>query len=290
MNKALQGVLDLLDLETIEVNMFRGLSPKDRSQRVFGGQVLAQALTAANRTVDLDRRCHSLHAYFILAGDPKAPILYSVDRTRDGGSFTTRRITAVQHGRPIFHMEASFQVHEDGLTHQFPMPETVTPESLPTEAEMMAELAKRMPPEAQWWLSREQPIEMRPIDPVDELNPEKRPPYQNVWLRTNGTLPDDSRLHQCLLAYASDMTLLDTCMLPHGISWHSGKLMSTSLDHAMWFHTDFRIDDWMLYTLDSPASGGARGFNRGLIYTRSGTLCCSVVQEGLIRLKTNKKT
>jgi acyl-CoA thioesterase II len=287
MSAALQEVLDLLDLEPIEVNIFRGVSPKDRSQRVFGGQVLGQALVAAQRTVE-ERLCHSLHAYFILPGDPKVPILYEVERSRDGGSFTTRRVVAIQHGRPIFNMTASFQVAEQGLEHQIDPPKVTPPEELKSEFELRREMAHKLPPEAQHWFTRERPIEQRPVEPDDEMNPAKRPPFQNIWIKSNGTLPDDPRLHQCLLAYASDMSLLDTCLLPHGISWFSGRLISASLDHAMWFHHDFRADEWLLYTHDSPVASGARGFNRGEIYTREGKLVASVVQEGLMRLKTKK--
>ncbi|NWH09661.1 MAG: acyl-CoA thioesterase II [Alphaproteobacteria bacterium] len=280
----LDELLSLLDLEPIEVNIFRGVSPEDRSQRVFGGQVLGQALVAASRTVE-DRLAHSLHAYFILPGDPKAPILYEVDRSRDGSSFTTRRVVAIQHGRPIFNMAVSFHVREEGFAHQFEMPDVPPPESLPPETELRAEWAKRFP-EQSYWMLRPRPIEQRPVNPPDPLNPDKRPPVQHVWVRANGTLPDDDKLHQCVLAYASDMTLLDTCLLPHGVSWFSGKVIMASLDHAMWFHQPFRADDWLLYTQDSPTSAGARGLNRGMVLTRDGRLVASVAQEGLIRPKT----
>jgi acyl-CoA thioesterase-2 len=285
MTTALAELLALLDLEPIEVNIFRGISPKDRMQRVFGGQVLGQALVAACRTVE-GRLAHSLHAYFILPGDPKAPILYEVDRSRDGSSFSTRRVVAIQHGRPIFNMAVSFHIYEEGLEHQFPMPDVPAPETLPSEAEMKKEWAKKLPKEAQHWFLRDRPIEQRFIDPVDFMNPGKREPHQNSWVKALGELPDDPALHQCVLAYASDMSLLDTCIMPHDMPWHSNKLIVASLDHAMWFHRPFRTDEWMLFSNDSPISAGGRGFNRGLVYSRDGKLIASVAQEGLIRLKS----
>lgn len=285
MNTPLDALLQILDLEPIEVNIFRGVSPKERSQRVFGGQVLGQALVAASRTVE-DRLAHSLHAYFILPGDPKAPILYEVDRSRDGGSFTTRRVVAIQHGRPIFHMGVSFHVHEEGYEHQFDMPNVPMPEDLPPETQMRAEWAKDLPPGLAAHIMQDRPIESRPVERVAIMKPPKLPPKQHVWVKANGKLPDDPKLHQCILAYASDMSLLDTCILPHGVSWFEGKLITASLDHAMWFHRPFRADEWLLYAQDSPVATGARGFNRGLIHTRDGKLVASVVQEGLIRPKT----
>ena len=282
----LPELLALLDLEPIEVNIFRGVSPKTRSERVFGGQVLAQALVAANRTVGDDRLAHSLHAYFILGGDPKAPILYEVDRSRDGGSFATRRVVAIQHGRQIFNMGVSYHVDEPGVSHQFDMPDVPAPETLQTEGERRAAVLDRVPEKDKPWFTRERPIEQVHTDPLDFWEPEKRKPFQNIWMKTNGALPDDPKLHQCMLAYASDMSLLDTCLLPHALSWMSGKLMMASLDHAMWFHTRFRMDEWLLYAQDSPAAGGARGFNRGSVYTRDGKLVASVAQEGLMRLKS----
>ncbi len=285
MPTALEELLALLDLEAIEVNIFRGLSPKDRSQRVFGGQVLAQALVAANRTVE-DRLAHSLHAYFILPGDPKAPILYEVDRSRDGASFTTRRVVAIQHGRPIFNMAVSYHIQEDGLEHQFPMPDVPPPESLPPEVEVRKALAEKVPEKDRYWILRDRPIEQRDVEPRDWLRSEKSPPFQHIWTKADGKLPDDPKLHQCILAYASDMALLDTCLLPHGINWNSGKLIMASLDHAMWFHGPFRADEWLLFAHDSPVSRGARGFNRGSVFTRGGKLVASTAQEGLMRLKT----
>jgi acyl-CoA thioesterase-2 len=279
-----QELIALLDLEPIEVNIFRGGSPKDRSQRVFGGQVLGQALVAANRTVE-GRLCHSLHAYFLLPGDPKVPILYEVDRSRDGNSFTSRRVVAIQHGRPIFHMSVSFQVEEPGLEHQVDAPAVSPPEDLPSEDDFRRQMADKVPPEYREYFLRKRPIELRPVERGDLFRPEKRPPHQAVWVRATGPLPDDIALQQCVLAYASDMTLLDTALLPHGIGWFSGRLQIASLDHAMWFHQRFHADDWLLYVQDSPSASGARGLSRGLIYTRDGRLVASVAQEGLMRVR-----
>ena len=285
MNGTIQEVLELLDLEQIEVNIFRGNSPKDRWQRVFGGQVLGQALVAASRTVE-QRVCHSLHAYFIRPGDPRVPILYEVDRARDGKSFTTRRVVAIQHGEQIFNLAASFHVPEQGLEHQFDMPKVPGPETLEPEDARRRRLAHQLPEAVREHFTKPGPIDVRPIDEDDDLiNPRKAPPYQDVWLKAKGSMPDDLALHQCVLAYASDMTLLDTCLIPHGVSWFSGRLQSASLDHAMCFHHPFRVDDWLLYSHDSPWAGGARGFNRGMMFTRDGKLVASVAQEGLIRLR-----
>ena len=283
----IEEVLELLDLEPIEENIFRGKSPKDRVQRVFGGQVLGQALVAAGRTVE-GRHCHSLHAYFLRAGDPKVPILYEVDRSRDGSSFTSRRVVAIQHGRPIFTLEASFQVEEPGYEHAFDMPEAPDPDSLPDEAVLRAKVADRLPEEWRSWALRPRPIETRPVDPREYFAPAKRPPHEMLWIRAKGALPQDLALHQCILAYASDMSLLDTGLLPHGIGWFDNKVQMASLDHAMWFHRPFRVDDWLLYVQDSPSASGARSFNRGTIYTRDGRLIASVAQEGLMRPRDNR--
>lgn len=286
MNGSIKEVLELLDLEAIEVNIFRGISPKDRWQRVFGGQVLGQALVAAYRTVEA-RVCHSLHAYFIRPGDPKVPILYEVDRSRDGKSFTTRRVVAIQHGEQIFNMAVSFHVPETGLEHQFDAPKVAGPEGLESEEQRRRRLAHTLPEHIREHAGRENPMDLRPVEDEDDLmNPKKAPPYQHVWLRAKGEMPADLAMHQCVLAYASDMTLLDTCLIPHGISWFSGRLQSASLDHAMWFHHPFRVDEWLLYAQDSPSAAGARGFNRGSLYSRDGKLVASVAQEGLIRLRT----
>lgn len=280
----MRDLLKLLDLEPIEENIFRGVSPQDRSQRVFGGQVLGQALVAAQRTVT-GRICHSLHAYFLIAGDPKVPILYEVDRSRDGTSFSSRRVVAIQHGRPIFHMSVSFQIVEPGLEHQIDPPKVPPPEELPSEDDFRRKMADKVPAEMRDYFVRPRPIELRPVDRADIFAPQKRPPHQAVWVRATAPLPDDTALNQCVLAYASDMTLLDTSLLPHGIGWFSNKIQMASIDHAMWFHRPFKADAWLLYVQDSPSASGARGFNRGLIYDSKGTLVASVAQEGLMRVR-----
>ena len=281
MTEALDALVGILDLEPIEVNIFRGQSPDEKRQRVFGGQVAGQALVAAGRTVEPDRHVHSLHAYFLRPGDPDVPILYEVDRIRDGKSFTTRRVVAIQHGRPIFNLSASFHVDEDGLDHQAPMPASVDPDMLPTFHERNARWAEEMGD----WYTRPRPIDTRHVDdPPRGSERGPRRPSQQVWFRADGTLPDDPLLHACVAAYASDMTLLDSILLAHGVSWQDPRLMVASLDHAMWFHRPFRADEWLLYDQESPSSHGARGLGQGHIYTREGTLVVSVVQEGLVRL------
>ena len=282
MSSILQSLLDHLDLEQIETNLFRGISESMGPPRVFGGQVIGQALIAALRTVD-DRPCHSLHGYFLRPGDPSIPIVYEVDRIRDGKSFTTRRVVAVQRGEAIFNMSCSFQVIEEGLSHQFEMPDVPHPDDLPSEEEMMRRFQDEIPEEMREMMNRERPIEMKRVEPISFINPEKRPPYQHVWFRARDPLSDDVAMHQCLLAYASDMGILSTCTLPHGKSFMNG-LMTASLDHAMWFHRPFRFDEWILFAQDSPAAAGSRGFNRGTMYTEDGTLIASVAQEGLIRM------
>ena len=280
------SLVDLLQLEQLEVNLFRGRATREEGwRRVYGGQVIAQALMAAIKTVDADRPCHSLHSYFIRAGDPAAPIIYEVDRDRDGKSFSTRRVVAIQHGQPIFNMACSFQVAEDGPEHQFEMPEVVGPEGLPTELEIREAEAARIPEKFRTHWLRERPIEIRTIEPRDWFDPGKGPPVQHSWFRIAAPVGDDPALHQGLLAYASDMTLLDTCLLPHGISWMNPKLQSASLDHTIWFHAPMRTDEWLLYVQDSPKAAGARGLNRGSVYTRDGKLVASVAQEGLIRVR-----
>jgi len=287
MQSALDQLLVLLDLEDLEVNVFRAQSPQDGSQRVFGGQVLGQALVAAGRTTSGEgEHAHSFHAYFLRPGDPKKPILYEVDRTKDGRAFTTRRVIAVQHGRAIFHMEASFHRPESGLEHQDEMPDVPDPETLPSLSERLAPLAERARGDAERaWLGRERAIESRYVTEIDLVDPEKLPPRLLVWLKANGTLPADPLVHQCVLAYASDMTLLDTAMLPHAISWLDHSHQVASLDHAMWFHRALRADEWLLYVQESPSAGGARAFSSGRLFSREGTLVASVVQEGLVRPK-----
>ena len=282
MTQALDALLGILDLEELEVNLFRGRSPQEGSQRVFGGQVLGQALTAAGRTVERDA-AHSFHAYFLRPGDPKTPILYQVDRTRDGKSFTTRRVTAIQRGRAIFHLEASFQQHEPGPEHQDLMPAAPDPETLPDFRERLEPLVRKAPAEVRRWLESERPIDLRYVTQFDPIEPEKLPPRQLVWVRADGRLPDTRLLHQCVVAYASDLTLLDTAALPHGISWIGRGWQIASLDHAIWFHRDFRADEWLLYEQQSPVAAGARGFTTGRLFTRAGALAVSVVQEGLFR-------
>jgi len=278
--KALAQVLALLDLEAIEEDIFRGQSPEGRVQRVFGGQVLGQALVAARRTVEASRICHSLHAYFLRPGDPRVPILYEVDRSRDGRSFSVRRVVAIQNGKQIFILACSFQTVEEGYEHQFPMPDVPAPEELEDEAEARRRHADQLPEILREWLTRPRPFETRPVvlDPAADRPP--RPPFDNVWFRAAGPVPGD--LAQPLLAFASDATLLSTSLLPHGKSIFS-NLQVASLDHAMWFHRPIDFDDWLLYAQDSPSASGARGFNRGAIFSRNGTLIASVTQEGLIR-------
>ena len=278
---ALEDLVALLDLEPIEVNVFRGRSPDDKRQRVFGGQVAGQALVAAGRTVDPGRPVHSLHAYFLRPGDPSVPILYDVDRIRDGRSFTTRRVVAVQHGQAIFNLAASFHRAEDGFDHQLPMPPAPPPEELPTLSERLAPYREQLGE----WYSRPQPIDLRHVgDPPHVTGGHlRRPPSQQVWFRADGALPDDDLLHACVATYASDMTLLDSILLAHGTSWLDPELMGASLDHAMWFHRPFRADEWLLYDQESASAAGARGLGQGRIYRRDGAHAVSVVQEGLFR-------
>jgi acyl-CoA thioesterase II len=278
---ALDELIQLLDLEAIEVNIFRGHSSDEDRQRTFGGQVAGQALVAAVRTVEADRPVHSLHGYFLRPGDPQAPILYEVDRIRDGRSFTTRRVVAIQHGRAIFNLQTSFQRMEDGLEFQQPMPENVpAPESLPTWQERMEPLKHKMGA----YFDRPRPIDLRWVDTSPPGTSRPIADSQLVWLRADGKLPDDPALQACVVTYASDMTLLDTVVLPHGVDWTDANLMMASLDHAMWFHRPFRADEWLLFRQRTPSSGGARGLATGEIFTADGELVVSVVQEGLIRV------
>ncbi|MEL7524726.1 MAG: acyl-CoA thioesterase II [Pseudomonadota bacterium] len=285
MNTAIDNLLQILDLERLESNLFRGRSPQVGWQRVFGGQVIGQALVAASRTVVEDRHVHSLHGYFLRPGDPKVPIIYEVDRIRDGGSFTTRRVVAIQHGEAIFSMSASFQLHEDGLEHQIDMPDVPRPDELPSDRELKEKFLAVAPENVRRYWERERPIEMRPVELTHYFSKKPLPPRQYVWVRATGKLPDEERIHQCVLAYASDMTLLDTSLFPHGTSVFSPKIQAASLDHAMWFHHPFRADEWLLYATDSVSSSGSRGMNRGSLFTMDGKLVASTAQEGLIRLR-----
>lgn len=284
MSYTLANLLALLDLEELELNIFRGGSRSIGSSRVFGGQVLAQALVAAGRTVDPERKPHSLHGYFILPGDVEAPIVYFVDRLRDGKSFATRRVTAIQHGEAIFNMAASFQVEEDGVEHQSGMPAVPPPEELPRELDLIRGMADRIPERLRTFYTEERPIEIRPVDPVDPFAPRPGPPVKHVWFRAIGEMPDELLSHQSVLSYTSDYGLLGAALLPHGLSFQMRHLQAATLDHALWFHRPFRVDDWLLYSIDSPVAAGARGFTRGSIFTREGILVASVAQEGLIRL------
>ena len=285
---AIETLVDTLTLEPIEVNLFRGQTPLDErhAKRIYGGQVIAQALMAAYQTVN-GRRCHSLQAYFIRPGDPKAPVLYEVERSREGKSFTTRRVIAIQHGEQILNLAASFQVDEPGFEHAFPMPPTPGPDTLPSDADLLRlaveKASQSVRNEAMKELvARDFAIEMRRIDPINPMKPVKADPHQKLWFRAAGDVGDDAAMNQCILAYATDMSLLSTCARPHGVSWQVGVQMA-SLDHILWFHRPSRISDWHLYVQDSPSASGARGFNRGAIYGQDGQLLASVAQEGLIR-------
>ena len=280
----LNKIIETLDLEEIELNHYLATSPNEGWQRVYGGQVIGQALVAASRTVSTDRSAHSLHGYFLRAGDTDIPILYKVDRIRDGKSFTTRRVVAVQRGQAIFTMSISFQVDEGGLNHQFDMPDVPGPDDLQTEDEIRQVQSKNWPKEFQDSFSGSSAIQVKPIEPIDLLNPEPAEPVQRCWMRCGDKLPDDPRIHQCVLAYLSDWSLLDTATRPHAVSFMQDNVQVASLDHAMWFHRPFRADEWLLYDQDSPSASGARGFNRGLIYNQSGELVASTTQEGLVRI------
>ncbi len=287
MTAAMRELLDILDLEMLEHNLFRGRSPQVGWQRVFGGQVISQALISAQRTVAPGRHVHSLHCYFMLAGDPSVPIVYQVDRLRDGGSFTTRRVTAIQHGNAIFSLECSFQVDEQGLEHQMPMPLDVPPpESLKTQFELIEESGHEMPENIRRFWARERPLEIKPVQVEHYVTRNRLEPKQQLWVRMTGDVPDDRRLQAAILAYLSDMTLLDTSTFAHGRSGFDRDIQMASLDHAMWFHRGHALNDWLLYTQDSPTTIGSRGFSRGFLYARDGRLIASTAQEGLVRVRT----
>ncbi len=279
----LTPLLDLLELEPLEVNLFRGIGHGgETSRRIFGGQVVAQALAAAYRTV-ADRSCHSLHAYFLRPGDPAMPVIYEVDQARDGGSFTTRRVTAIQKGRQIFNMAASFHIAEESPEHQHPMPDAPPPDTLTGREAIRRKMADRVAPERRADFLRPSPIEVREIGDYDLLDPKPSSDVNALWFRLVRPIEGSDVLHQCLLTYATDMYLLGSALRPHGQSWLTGQVMTASLDHTIWFHGPLNFNDWHLYTMDSPYSGGARGFNRGSIYAEDGRLVASVAQEGLIR-------
>ncbi|GHF58505.1 acyl-CoA thioesterase [Seohaeicola zhoushanensis] len=278
-----EELLGILDIEQLEVDLFRGTGAGGETPtRIFGGQVIAQALMAAYRTVP-DRACHSLHAYFIRPGDPKIPVIYAVDRARDGGSFATRRVVAIQHGKQILNLSASFHDAEESWSHQHPMPKVVGPEGLPSQADLRAPHADKIKASLRPDFLRPRPIEIREIDPQEYFTPKPLDDRNNLWFRMEAARGQSEMMQHCLLAYASDMMLLGSSLRPHGLSWMVGGVVTASLDHAMWFHAPIRFEDWHLYSLDSPFTGGGRGFNRGAIYTEDGRLVASVAQEGLVR-------
>jgi acyl-CoA thioesterase-2 len=283
-------LLELLDIEQLEVDLFRGIgSGGETTTRIFGGHVIAQALMAAYRTVP-DRMCHSLHTYFIRPGDPSIPVIYQVDRARDGGSFTTRRVVAIQHGKQIFNLSASFHVEEDGWDYQHQMPDVKGPEHWLDRPDLREPYIQKIPEKHRDDFLRERPIEIREVDPRDLFEPEKTSDKNYLWFRMEAAKGQSPIMQQCLLAYASDMNLLGSSLRPHGLTWFQGKVMTASLDHAMWFHAPIDFSDWHLYELDAPFTGGARGFNRGLIYNQNGQLAASTAQEGLMRPYKKKET
>lgn len=280
----LKNIIEILDLEEIEQNHYLATSPNEGWQRVYGGQVIGQALVAASRTVEAGRGVHSLHGYFLRGGDTSIPILYKVDRIRDGRSFTTRRVMAIQNGQPIFTLSISFQVGEDGLDHQFDMPDSPAPEALPDEDQLRKAQAADWPQDMLENYVTTSAIQIKHVDPADFVNPSPMPAQQNCWMRTREALPQDQRLHQCVLAYLSDWSLLDTAIRPHAVSYLNTDMQVASLDHAMWFHRPFQADQWLLYQQDSPVAYGGRGYTRGLIFNQQGELVASTAQEGLIRV------
>jgi acyl-CoA thioesterase II len=284
MNPVLADLLQVLQLERLEINLFRGVSRDLGMPQVFGGQVLGQALSAASSTVDADRTVHSLHAYFLLPGDVNAPIIYEVDRSRDGGSFSSRRVVAIQHGQQIFHMSASFQVEQAGLEHQSAMPVVPAADTLSDIRDLVGQSAS-IPPELKRWFQIPLPIEFRAVNSHDLMSGDATAPDTKFWFRAVDKLPDDAVLHRCVLAFASDFYLLRTATQPHGIPFPSARLRLATIDHTMWFHRSMRVDDWLLYSIDSPSASGSRGLSRGQIFDRSGRLVASVAQEGLVRVR-----
>lgn len=289
MSQVLEDLVALLSLEQIEENLFRGLSQDLGFRQLFGGQVLGQCVSAASQTVEEARHVHSLHGYFLRPGDASLPVVYQVERVRDGGSFSTRRVTAIQKGQPIFTCAASFQFDEQGFSHQLPMPEVPGPEDLPSETELARQVAHLIPERMRERMTSDKPIEIRPVTRINPFAPEPCEPVKYVWFRAAGTLPAEPQLHKFLLAYASDFNLLTTSMQPHGVSVFQKFMQVASLDHALWFHGDLRMDDWLLYAMDSPWAGNARGFARASIFNRSGELVASSCQEGLVRLREDWK-
>ncbi|HLR18057.1 MAG TPA: acyl-CoA thioesterase II [Alcanivoracaceae bacterium] len=285
MKQAVQGLVGLMELEQLEVDLFRGQSQDVGQGSLFGGLVAGQALRAATLTVPEERLAHSLHAYFLRPGDVKRPIVYEVDRIRDGRGFTTRRVRAVQNGRAIFSLSASFQILEEGPDHQSTMPDVPHPETLESDEPLRLALAEHLPPEMRHFMTSARPVEIRPVDPRHPLSTEAREPAQQMWFRLADTIDADPGVHQALLAFCSDYSFMGTSMLPHGLSfWHPG-VQAASIDHAMWFLRPCRVDEWLLYSMDSPSAYGARGFSRGEIYREDGTLVATTAQEGLIRVK-----
>jgi acyl-CoA thioesterase-2 len=283
---AMQELLDILDLEQLEHNLYRGRSPSASWQRVFGGQVISQALVAAYRTIESGRHVHSLHGYFMRPGDSSRPIVFQVERLRDGKSFSTRRVTAIQNGFAIFSLEASFQVREDGMEHQFAFPVDVPhPDTLMSITEVITRYGDAVPENIRRYWMRERPVEVKPVILQHYTSRERLPPFQQIWIRVTGPVPDDQAMQSVVLAYLSDLTLLDTSTFAHGRALFDPDIQAASLDHAMWFHRNDPLDGWLLYSQDSPSTTGARGFTRGLIYSQAGTLIASVAQEGLIRVR-----
>ncbi|KAB2910638.1 MAG: acyl-CoA thioesterase II [Kofleriaceae bacterium] len=287
MQPVLAALVDLLTLERLDRDLFRGSSQDLGWGAIFGGQVLGQALSAAAQTVDGERPVHSFHGYFMRAGDLRRPIVYQVDRLRDGASFTTRRVSAIQEGEAIFSLEASFQVAEEGFEHQDAMPEVPPPDDLRSELELALAIADKLPPPLRAIALADRPIEIRPVEVRDPLRPRPSPPRRQMWYRAVDQLPDDPALHRYLLAYASDFSFLGTAMDPHGTSWLQPRMQVASLDHAMWFHRPFRFDEWLLYVVDSPSASGGRGLVRGQFFDRAGRLVASAAQEGLIRQRSD---
>ena len=282
MQDVTQDLLKHLTLERLEENLYRGDSRDIGSPNVYGGQVLGQALFAASQTVE-GREAHSLHAYFLRPGDKKAPVVYEVERIRDGKSYSTRRIVAIQRGRPIFNMSASFKLREEGIEHQFEMPDVPGPDNLLNMTELGKQALADMPEKLSRFLSWQRPIELRPVQLTHPIHPDLAPPFRDIWIKADGVLPADPALHKVVLAYASDYSLLGTALLPHGLTFTQGTIRVASLDHAMWFHRDFRMDEWLLYSMDSPNTSNGRGFSRGNLFSRAGKLVASVAQEGMIR-------